>query len=155
MRGQSGAREDVIQAPSHVALPHVPPRRPPREEIVVVGIQRAAEIHEAPADELVHQRALFRELADGQGLALFGVHIPIGQRDVHVPAEHEAPAGGLKRLCIRVHGFEKSKLGWEVLAAVRDVDGRDGDEPGVCRNLDGCDPVFEVELGMREGGTGG
>ena len=66
---------------------HVAPRRPPGEQPVVVGIERAADVDQAAADDPLDQRALLRELADRARLSLFRVHVAVGARDVQVAAE--------------------------------------------------------------------
>src|SRR5436309_10501865 len=63
-RGERRAREHVVEPPADVPLPHVAPWRPPREQRVVVGIERAPEVHKAPRQDALDERALFRKLAD-------------------------------------------------------------------------------------------
>ena len=45
--GQRFAREDVIEPPSDIALTHLAPRRPPSEKIVIVRVERPADVDEA------------------------------------------------------------------------------------------------------------
>src|SRR5262249_54083751 len=63
------AREDVIEPPADIPLPHVPPRRPPREQPVVIGIERASEIDESVIDDALDDRSLLGQLSDRARLA--------------------------------------------------------------------------------------
>ena len=85
-RGERLAGEHVVEPPADVALAHVAPRRPPREQAVVVGIERAADVDQAAAEDPLDQRALLRQLADRARLALLRMHVALGARDVHVAA---------------------------------------------------------------------
>src|SRR3546814_1917084 len=58
-----------------ISLAHVAPRRPPREEVGVVGVERATDVDEMRPDEVCQEIALFRALPDDSGLALLGMHI--------------------------------------------------------------------------------
>src|SRR5437764_1276271 len=49
--GERFGREHVIEPPPDVALAHVAPRRPPCEEPIVVGIERAADVDETAAED--------------------------------------------------------------------------------------------------------
>src|SRR5215471_14103363 len=90
---ERGARQDVVDPPADVALAEVAPRRPPREEALVVGIEGPADVDHPLRENRLEERALVLALADDAGLALLGVDIPVGQRDVDVAAEEELPAG--------------------------------------------------------------
>src|SRR6266576_3189763 len=79
----------TVTSVSTVAGAQIPPRRPPREEIGVLGIELAAQIHELRAEESLEQRALLGSLAHGVRLALFGMHVDFRARDVHVAAENQ------------------------------------------------------------------
>src|SRR5262245_19764777 len=81
------ARQDVVDAPSDVALAEVAPRRPPREEAVVGRVQRAAEVHQAVGQDPLEDRAFVLALPDGARLALLGMNVLVGPRHVQVPAE--------------------------------------------------------------------
>ena len=61
------------------------------------GSKARAEIHQAAAENALDERALLRKLADRPRFPLFRVHVHVGARDVHVAAEHERAARGLKR----------------------------------------------------------
>ena len=99
----------VVEAPADVALPHVAPRRPPREQAVVVGIERAADVDEPAAEDPLDQRALLGQLADGARLPLLRVHVAVGARHVHVAAAAPAaPAAALVRRRVGVQRLEKS-----------------------------------------------
>ena len=43
------AGQHVVDAPADVALAHVPPRRPPREHVLAVGIERASHVDQPSA----------------------------------------------------------------------------------------------------------
>ena len=60
------ARQHVVQPPADVALLHVPPRRPPGEQVGVVGFDAAVHVDEAAADDALDERALLRKLADAR-----------------------------------------------------------------------------------------
>src|SRR5437867_4395705 len=149
-RGERRARHDVIEPPADVALPQVAPRRPPREQAVVVGIDGAPQIDQAAAQDPLDHRALFRQLADRAGLALLGMHVSVRPRDVQVAAQHELTPARLKRARVRVHRVEEPHLGGEVLAAVRHVHRRHGHlaDAGAHRRRD--DPALVIEFRMRE-----
>src|SRR5207244_5332201 len=54
------AREHIIEPPPDITLPHVPPRRPPREQTVIVGIESASQIHEPAAQNPPDDRPLLQ-----------------------------------------------------------------------------------------------
>src|SRR5687768_800307 len=62
MLGELGAREHVVQAPADVALALVAPRRPPGEQLVVVGPELARQVDEPAADQALELRALLGRL---------------------------------------------------------------------------------------------
>src|SRR3954462_3208662 len=56
---ERAAGEHVVEAPADVPLPHVAPRRPPREHLVVVRRERPAAVDEqAAADDALELIAL-------------------------------------------------------------------------------------------------
>ena len=55
------------------------------------GSKRAVHVDEAAAEDPLDQRALLGQLADAARLALLGMHVDVGARDVQVAAEHERP----------------------------------------------------------------
>ena len=71
------AGEDVVEAPADVALAQVAPRRPPGEERVVVGIERAPDVDQAVPEQPLEERALVGALADRVRLALLRVHVAL------------------------------------------------------------------------------
>src|SRR5262245_8429090 len=73
--GERLADERVVEPPPDVARAHVAPRRPPREQAVVVRIDLPPEIHEAMAQDTLDHRALFGKLADRARLALLRVDV--------------------------------------------------------------------------------
>src|ERR1043165_2164705 len=69
--GERLAGEHVVEAPADVSLPHVAPRRPPAEVVLVVRIELAPDIREPPlAQELFEHLPLLGQLADGSRLPL-------------------------------------------------------------------------------------
>ena len=64
---------------------------------VVVGIERAADVDEAVADDALEQRALLRQLADRRRLALLRMHVHVRARDVEVAAQDQRAPVGLRR----------------------------------------------------------
>ncbi len=69
----------------------VPPGRPPGEQLRVVRVQRPVNVDQSLADDPLEDRALLRPLPDACRLALLGMDIHVGPRDVHIPAHHEQP----------------------------------------------------------------
>jgi hypothetical protein len=59
--------------------------------LVVVGLERAADVDEPAADDPLEQRALLGQLADRARLALLRVHVHVGARDVQVAADDQRP----------------------------------------------------------------
>ena len=106
---------------------HVAPRRPPGEEAVVVGIERAADVDEPAADDALEQRPLFRQLADRARLPFLRDARPgrCARRSDRRTGRAAVPAS-LQRARVVVERLEEAHLGGEVLAAVRHVDRRDG-----------------------------
>src|SRR5262249_59516777 len=87
------AREHVVEPPSDVALSHVAPRRPPREELIVVRIERPPDVDQPSlGEDPLEELPLLRPLAYDVRLALLGVDVAVGARNVHVTAEHERRA---------------------------------------------------------------
>ncbi len=125
-RRQRAAREHVVEPPADVALAHVPPRRPPGEQArrcrdPARGRRRAGR----RVEDAFEQRAFLGTLADEAVVALLGVDVHLGARDVEVAAQHDAIAGRAQRGRVRRHRLEEAHLGGEVLAAVGHVDRRD------------------------------
>src|SRR5678815_1758736 len=75
--GNRLAGEHHIETPSDVALLHVPPRRPPREEIGILGLHPAVYIDEPMADDLLEQRSLLGPLTDAVRLSLLRMHVHV------------------------------------------------------------------------------
>src|SRR5439155_1071749 len=88
--GHLAAREDVVDPPTDVALPHLAPRRPPREQRVVVRVESARDVDEASREDVVDELALVVALADDARLALLDVDVAVRQRDVDVAADDDA-----------------------------------------------------------------
>ena len=145
--GERLAGEDVIEPPADVPLPHVAPRRPPGEQAVVVGVERAADVHEAAAEDALDDRALLRQLADRAWLSFLRVHVAVRPRDVHVAHQHDLARRALKRRGVGVHRLEELHLAGKILAAVGHVDGRDGQ----VADVHGDDAVLVVEGGVGKG----
>src|SRR6478735_5106768 len=85
-------REDVIDAPADVALAHVPPRRPPGEELRIGGLARPPHVDEMLAEKPVEELPFLRALPDDARLALARMDVDLRVRDVEVAAQdHGAP----------------------------------------------------------------
>jgi hypothetical protein len=83
------ARQYIIEPPAYVLLPHVPPGRPPREKLIVGGIQGPPDIdHPSTGEHTLKKLPLVGPLTDGIGLAFLGMNILVGPGDVHVAAEN-------------------------------------------------------------------
>src|SRR5262249_39492445 len=149
--GQLRARDDVIEPPADIALPHVPPRRPPGEQPVVLGIERAAEIDVSMVDDPLDDRPLLRQLADRARLPFLRMHVALAARDVHVAEHHERVSALRGRRRVGIHRGEELHLGRKILAAVRHVHRRNGDLAERRRQIDRDDAVLVIEGGMREG----
>src|SRR5690349_20978240 len=93
--GDRGTGEDVVDPPSDVSLAQVSPGSPPGEELVVVGIGRAAHVDEADPQNLLQERTFLGKLSDHRP-TLLRVNVAVGAGDVQVPAEDEAEAGGVR-----------------------------------------------------------
>src|SRR5947207_13047593 len=108
------AREDVVEAPADVPLPHIAPRRPPGEQTVVVGIQRAPDVDQTAAQNALDHRALFRQLADGARLSVLRVHVAGRAGDIQIGQHPELAAAGLrqrlKRCRVCIHRFKELHL---------------------------------------------
>src|SRR4051812_5813050 len=89
-------RRDVIEAPTDVALAHVAPGRPPREQPVVVGVDVPTDIDEAMREQAIDHVALDSRLSN-HVLAQNRVHVDLRARNIEVAAEHEVLAGFLER----------------------------------------------------------
>src|SRR2546430_16416630 len=117
-------REHIVETPPDVAGPQISPRRPPREQIRIVRIERASDIDEMAAEQRLEQRAFLGALADRVRLALFGMHIHLGPGNVHVAAEDDVASFGMKPagpFCELFYGREP----WSIsLSAGWDGDGR-------------------------------
>src|SRR5574338_1053820 len=148
--GERRAGQNVVDPPPDVALPQVPPWRPPGEELGVVRIQLARDVHESLREDAFEQRALLRQLADRARLAFLGMHVDLEPRDVEITADDERRARRTKRLREPIHRFQEAHLSRKVLAAVRHVNGRHA-EPRVLEWQAGHHyAVLEIERRVRE-----
>src|SRR5262249_31682429 len=138
--------QDVVAPPADVAATQFPPRRPPREQSLVVGIKFAGDVDQVAAEESFEQIALLLPLADDVGLALPGVDVDVGPGDVDVAAEDELTTFGVHLLHPFHKVLHKADLRGVVLAAVGNVDR--GDHQIVQRTLH--DARLDVEVGMAE-----
>src|ERR1043166_2352510 len=149
-RTRNGAKrrgsQNVIQPPPNVPLLHIPPRRPPREVILVGGVQGTPHIHQPLRDEPLEQRALFRQLADRARLALFRMHVHVRARDVHVAAEDQVQAALAERRGVCRQRMNERDLRLEVFSAIRNVHAGEHCVP----DLGLYDPRFVIELRMLE-----
>jgi len=73
-RKQRLGGQHVVEAPADVALPHVSPRRPPGEQLVILRFERAAHVDQAVGDDPFELFALDRELTDRVRLARAEFH---------------------------------------------------------------------------------
>src|SRR5215831_3908139 len=144
--GDRPGREDVVDSPADVPLPHVAPRGPPREDVGILGIGRPHDIDEIGRKQRVEQLAFLEPLSDDPGLALLRVHVHVGVRDVDVAAHDELAALGIEAIRPGNETLEEAELGGVVLPAVRYID-RSYDEIAE-RHLH--DPRLDVELRMAE-----
>src|SRR6185503_7151851 len=80
------AGQNVIQPPSDIALSHVAPGRPPGEQIGIVRVELAANVHKMLPEQGLKQGALLLPLANDAGLAFSGMHVKISAGDVHITA---------------------------------------------------------------------
>ena len=67
---ESLARKHQVEAPADVALPHVPPRRPPGEELGILRLHLPVNIDQPVADDLLEKRPFIGALTDDVRLAL-------------------------------------------------------------------------------------
>src|SRR5688572_21770543 len=115
-------REHVIDAPSYVAAAHVAPRRPPREQPLVVGVERAADVDEMIAEHLREKLALFRPLSDDARLAFARMYVDVRSRDVDVAAQYELSPLVVQLLRPDGETVQEIQLRRVILAAVGHVD---------------------------------
>src|SRR2546430_11993326 len=95
-------RSHVIQPPADVARAQVPPRRPPGEETVIVGIERSPQVREPRAEQRFEHGALLGPLADRVGLPLLRMHVHLRPRDIDIAAQQQlAPPAGTMRHPVR------------------------------------------------------
>ena len=92
------AGENVVEPPADVALTHVAPGRPPGEQVVVVRVERAPDVHQTPADEALDEGALFRQLPDGARLAFLRMDVPLGPRHVQIAAQDQRARSAARKL---------------------------------------------------------
>src|SRR6266576_2573768 len=145
-RRECTRRQHVIESPTDVAGPEIPPRRPPGKQVGIVGIELPTHVHELRAEQRFEQGALLGPLAHRIWLALLGMHIHLRARDVQVAAENQrAPFGLESRGPIDEAGDERQLRG-VVLAAVGAVDR--GDHQVAVLDLD--DAGFPVEGRVTE-----
>src|SRR6266571_7588282 len=85
--GQRLARQDIVQPPADVALPHLAPGRPPGEKTVIGRIQGATKINDALPDDPLEERSLLWPLPDDGRAALSRVYVLVGPRHIHVAAD--------------------------------------------------------------------
>src|SRR5689334_19906556 len=87
--GYSLRRQYVVQPPADIPLFHVAPRRPPREELRVVRLQRSVHVNEPMADDSFDEGAFFWKLPDRARFALFRMDVHVCPRHIEVAAQHE------------------------------------------------------------------
>ncbi len=89
---QGFARQDVIDAPTDVALAQLAPGRPPGEKIIIVRVERAADIDEPARQDALEDFSFLGALSHHGGIALFRVHVAFAARDIDVAAQNDAQA---------------------------------------------------------------
>src|SRR5688572_21011205 len=87
--GEPPRRKDVVQSPPDVALSHVPPGRPPGEEVGIVRFELPMHVDQTSAEHPLDECALFRTLSGDSWLSFLWVDIQVGACHVHVPAQYE------------------------------------------------------------------
>src|SRR5205814_4147377 len=105
-----------------------------------------SDIDQVRTEKSGKQIALLRPLSDDARLALTRMDILVGARDVDVATKHDFAALVVKALRPRGERLEEFQLGAVVLAAIRNIDGREHGVPELCLH----DPAFHVEVGMAE-----
>src|SRR5260221_42778 len=152
-RGALGDRrrgEDVIQAPPDVALAQIAPRRPPGEEVRIIRVERAPDVHQVLGEEPVEELALLLPLPYDAGLALARMHVHVGACDVHVAAQNELAPVAMQLFRPSSELDHEAELRLVVFAAVGHV--HRGDHEAADFGLH--DARFHVELGVAERGLG-
>src|SRR5256886_14171271 len=76
-------REHIVETPPDVAGPQISPRRPPREQIRLAGIERASDIAEMAAKQRFEQGASLGALAARLRLGAFGLQGYLGAGKDH------------------------------------------------------------------------
>src|SRR4029077_1466905 len=114
---------DVIETPADIALAHFSPWRPPREKILVVRIEGAPDINKTLRQDALEHFPFLRPLADERRVALLGMDVTLGARDVDVTAENHSRAAGVNFTDVTLHLAEKLHFAGEILAAVGNIDG--------------------------------
>src|SRR6267143_2027144 len=141
-RGSKG----IIEPPADVPGAKIPPWRPPRKQIRIVGIEPPSQIHELRAEECFEERALLGALSHRVRLPLLGMHVHLAARDVHVAAENQLSATGLQPGGPITEARYEGELRRVVLAAVWHIDRRNYQ----IAMLDLDDARFHVERRMAE-----
>src|SRR5262245_8898774 len=146
-RGDHLAGKHIVEPPSDVALFEIAPRRPPREQVGVVRVERPMDIDETVAEDLLDSGALIRALTNDAWAPFFRVHVRVCSRNVHVAAHDERRSRRLAFGRKLPHLLEEAHLRDEILAPVRYVNRRNG----YVRERHGDDAMLEVEGRMLEG----
>src|SRR5207249_9965412 len=139
----------VVEPPADVALPQVPPRCPPGDQLVVVGMEGTADIDEIVGEDGFEKRSFLRELTKRPWFALLGMYVALGSGDIEVTAQDRGPSCVAQFARVDLQRFEKTHFGREVFAAVRDVQRQHSEVGQVDRN----GAMFEVERRVREART--
>ena len=147
------AREDVVEPPADVALPHVPPRRPPGEQSVVVGIERAADVDQAAADDAARSARAPRAAGRSPAACALSDARRMSVRATFMSPQSTSALARCAGTTRRRRPSPRGTASWrEVLAAVRHVDRRDRQAAAV---VDGDDAVLVVEAGWAKAGRSG
>src|SRR5258706_15671394 len=81
--------ENIVEAPADIALAHVAPWRPPREQVWIFRIERAAHVDKMRAEQRLEKLALIGALSDDAGFALARMHVDVETRDVEITAHDD------------------------------------------------------------------
>src|SRR5258708_16885526 len=133
---------------SDVVLAQFAATRTPGEEVRIVRVERAADVHQVLGEELVEELALLLPLPDDAGLALARMHVEVGTGDIHVAAENELASVAVQIFRPRRELDHEAQLRLVVLATVGHVH-RSEDEAA---DFGLHDARFHVEFWLAERG---
>src|SRR5215813_11718143 len=141
LRSQRFTRHDVIEPPTDVALAQVAPGRPPGEEILVIGVQRAADIYESLCQNALEYLSFLRPLSHERRIALFRVNVTLGAGNIDVSTDNDSPAARMNFRYVALHLAQEFHFGSKIFTAIGNID---GDEAEIT-HLSGHDAGLVVE----------